>query len=387
MSHAPLSPSASYRWLECPGSVAASVGAPDESSVFAAEGTFAHDVAAACLQFELDAEDMVGQVGTADGFPFTFGDDDVGPIQGYLDLVRGLADDLAGGDDIGIEERVEVTDQVYGTADAVVRSRDGHELNVVDLKYGRGVLVDVRGNPQLMIYGLGALYAIRQTAYSEGVEVVRMHVFQPRHSQGGHSVEELTVEELLDWKHEVLEPGIAAASGGSEERRAGDWCKFCPAKVGCPAIRKKSLEVAVGVFEDLPNLTPAKTPMSPKDLSPTMIRDLLGAFPMVEAWIGSVREYAYKLVTAGGKVPGFKLVEKKTNRAWKDETRAADLIRKYGEEPFPPGKLLSPAQAEKAIGGKKGKAAVATMTKKPTAGTVLASDSDKRPAVSPGDVF
>ncbi len=50
VAHALLSPSSAERWMQCPGSVALSYGAPDSSSEYADEGTAAHELAAMCLR-------------------------------------------------------------------------------------------------------------------------------------------------------------------------------------------------------------------------------------------------------------------------------------------------------------------------------------------------
>ena len=46
MTHALLSPSSAYRWMQCPGSVSLCRLFPDESSEYAKEGTLAHAYAA-----------------------------------------------------------------------------------------------------------------------------------------------------------------------------------------------------------------------------------------------------------------------------------------------------------------------------------------------------
>ena len=61
MAHAKLGPSAAERWFNCPGSIRASEGMPNNSSVFAAEGTAAHALAAWCLQTGKDAAAFIGQ--------------------------------------------------------------------------------------------------------------------------------------------------------------------------------------------------------------------------------------------------------------------------------------------------------------------------------------
>ncbi len=49
--------------------------------------------------------------------------------------------------------------QGFGTADALIIANN--TIEVIDLKYGKGVKVDAQNNPQLMLYGLGAFRGIR----------------------------------------------------------------------------------------------------------------------------------------------------------------------------------------------------------------------------------
>jgi hypothetical protein len=64
----------------------------------------------------------------------------------------------------------------WGTSDAVIVSPDAVE--VCDFKYGLGVRVDAEGNPQIRLYGVGALEAYGDLLGD--VHTVRLHIFQPR---------------------------------------------------------------------------------------------------------------------------------------------------------------------------------------------------------------
>ena len=62
----------------------------------------------------------------------------------------------------------------FGTGDTVIVS-DG-ELHIIDFKYGQGVLVDAKDNPQMKLYALGAL-ALFEDLYD--IEEVAMQGNQP----------------------------------------------------------------------------------------------------------------------------------------------------------------------------------------------------------------
>lgn len=63
----------------------------------------------------------------------------------------------------------------FGTGDCVIIA-DG-TLHIVDFKYGRGILVEAKDNPQMMLYALGAL-ELFDCLYD--IDTVSMTIFQPR---------------------------------------------------------------------------------------------------------------------------------------------------------------------------------------------------------------
>ena len=74
----------------------------------------------------------------------------------YVDTVWALSQ----GNELLVEQRVDFShivgvDESFGTADGVIIA--GNELQIHDLKYGKGVRVDAEHNEQLQLYALGAL--------------------------------------------------------------------------------------------------------------------------------------------------------------------------------------------------------------------------------------
>src|SRR5574343_592805 len=140
MAHALLSPSSAERWLACPGSVAMESVCPDSSSAYADEGSQAHDFAATLLKG--GTLGGIGDIEMAEAVDF------------YVAHVR------ARGGDLLVEQKLPVgritgEPGATGTADAVALHPD--EIDIIDLKYGRGVRVDADDNPQLRLYALGAI--------------------------------------------------------------------------------------------------------------------------------------------------------------------------------------------------------------------------------------
>lgn len=377
--HAKLAPSAASRWINCPGSVRLSEGREDESSEHAKEGTFAHEIAELCLLGDMDAAELIGCTRTVEGSTFTLCEENAEHVQTYLDVVRAYEEDAL---DSWYELRVfwSLDPRVYGTADAVIL-RDG-ALEVIDLKFGKGVEVRAEGNPQLRIYALGALDTL-------GVEpdVVRCHVVQPRHfaadTRGAHDVEELTIEELRDWAL-TLRDSAQATSVAAPALASGDWCRWCLAAAECPELRSRSLAIADSAFAELDPET-LREPPEPAAMTPGEIARALDVFPDVERWMKAVREHAYKLANskAAGAIPGYKLVQKLGNLAWtKPEADVAKLLVAAGADPFK-RTLITPAQARRILGT----AVVDELSRRPERGTVLVPDTDGRPPHSAADAF
>jgi len=153
--HAKLSPSASARWMTCPGSIKLIDSLPPEvkytSSPAAARGTAIHKLSEACLENGIEPETFLGQ--DIDGFSMT--SNDVSIAKTYVDYVRKAKGDKFYELKVSLKS---VIDNCFGTADAVI-ARQGH-LAVVDLKSGAGVKVDANDNTQLLIYALGAYHAL-----------------------------------------------------------------------------------------------------------------------------------------------------------------------------------------------------------------------------------
>lgn len=355
--HAKLSPSAAERWLTCPGSVVLSEGMPNKGSTFADEGTLAHALAEAILTGDAHPRREITQ-------------EMHDSVMVYVEHVESLED----GVDAHVEQRVHVNEYVYGTADAVVWQPEQQALHICDLKYGAGVPVEVHGNLQLKIYALATLLTFKYPA-----RTVTATIVQPRCPHPDGPVRSVTydVVDLLDFHADLLD-GIARVeaarcSGGRVEfqtyiKPSEKGCRWCLAAPKCPALKNKAQTLAKQVFA--PGL-----PYDPKALAETL--DFL---PILEGWIKNTREFAYGEAEQGRDVPGWKLVEKRATRKWRNE----DEVRKYpaflGLELYEAPSLKSPAAIEKLL-PKDQRGLLDELTVKESSGHVLAPESDKRPAV------
>ena len=100
---------------------------------------------------------------------------------------------------------------MYGTADFIGYFRRRQELHVVDLKYGKGVFVNARDNPQLRYYALGAALRL-----AEPVATIVSTVVQPRTKGDPIRSAIIDADELAEWAvfwlidraHAALDPPL-----------------------------------------------------------------------------------------------------------------------------------------------------------------------------------
>jgi hypothetical protein len=260
---------------------------------------------------------------------------------------------------------------LFGTCDALVWNPRSRLLSVFDYKHGAGLYVDVYENPQLMYYALGALISSGYNAAE--VELV---IVQPRHTFSEEKVRRWRFSslELVDFAADLIE-----AAKATEQPDAplvvGDHCRkhFCPAQAICPAQQAHRKAIAKLEFAPAVGYDPAE------------LASILDGLPVLEAWIKSVREFAYAEADHGRPPPGYKLVEKQARRQWKHEDSVvAELVDLTGmsancftEKPSP----LSPAQVEKVLGKKNYLKLADPMVHSVSSGYTLVHESDKRTAV------
>ncbi|MDE5877552.1 MAG: DUF2800 domain-containing protein [Muribaculaceae bacterium] len=236
MSHALLSPSGAHIWLHCTPAVRAAEHLPNPPNAYTEEGTLAHAMAARALKLRyMPGHDIKGEEDEIRRYWSKYGSSTMwaytGMYTGYIDGLVARARRAAGGCRVLVEQPLDLREWVpeaYGTGDCVILS-DGR-LDIVDLKYGRGVKVEAPQNPQLMLYGLGAL-GIMPLHYD--IETVSMHIVQPRRLN--ISTYTVSRRELLLWAGGTLKPRALLAWRGEGDRQAGEWCRFCMAKTDCKA--------------------------------------------------------------------------------------------------------------------------------------------------------
>lgn len=303
--HALLSASASHRWLICTPSARLEEKLPESTSVYADEGTLAHDIAATMLRAKHDL--ITEKQAKKALLPIVehelYNEEEMKfYVKQYIqecmnDYSQVLANAPVGKPTVMVEERFDVDRWVpegFGTSDHSIAH--GRWLIVNDLKYGKGVPVSAIENSQLMIYALG-MYEIVKWLYD--IELVRMRIIQPRLENV--STWEIGINELLEWADKVLAPTAKKAFNGEGEFVPGDHCRFCRVKTCAARARYKS-EIAHLDFE-LPEL-----------MSDEEVTEVVTQGDKWVNWIKQVQEYAQNQATKGKGYPGLKLVEGRANR-------------------------------------------------------------------------
>lgn len=373
-AHSKIGASSMKRWAACPGSVKLSEGIESRSSVFAEEGTKAHELAEKWL---LNGESALA------GYPI----DMVEHVSTYIDAVAERVDDDPVVNRLLVEQRFhlrELHSDLFGTSDAIVWQPAIERLSVIDLKYGAGVPVEVEDNPQLQYYALGALLANKQWKPRE-VEVV---IVQPRcpHPDGPVRTQVLQVVDLLDFAADLVE-AVKSTELASEQHAItepktwerlwltlGDHCRFCPAAAICPKQRSNAQELAKIAF----------TPGVSYDAQ--QLADTLEWLPILEAWIKNTREFAYAEAEKGHDIPRHKLVDKQARAKFRDGV-LPKLAAKLGVDPselVEEAPLKGIAEVKALAPGKNDKERLAFLAEfivRESSGHTLVHESDKREAI------
>ena len=372
--HAKLGASGATRWRNCAGSINLCEGLPDITSVYAAEGTVAHAIAEGVLRE--DGWPSLGAVISEDGYDIEATQEMFDAIQVYIDFVNTQAE----GRTLLIEQQFDLAPlsppgPMYGTADAVIWDEQAKRLHVIDYKHGSGVSVDAIDNDQGLVYMLGAV-----VAFGRRPNALTFTIVQPRapHDAGIIRSWDVKWDEVIFAKQSLF-ADAGATLDPDAPLNAGDWCRFCKAKAICPAQKAQVEALAVEAFAAEPTFPEAA------GLSLTDIAEVLAKAPAVTDWIKSVQSYALNMLERGETVPGYKLVEKRSNRKWIDEREALTYLKnrrlKSGERSTI--KVITPAQAEKILKAGGGPELPKRLWVKPEGGAALAPLKDKRPEKVP----
>lgn len=381
--HAKLSPSSAERWLECPASIGlvASLepeGDSDDSDTsYAREGTAAHEL---------------GEIKASLAFGFIHGNQYSRRrsewVRKYEDLLmvdEGVLTEMERHTDayvellqertklypnsmIMLEQRMDTgVPASWGTSDAVIVSPQ--HVEIVDLKYGKGVQVEAENNPQLRLYALGAL-----DTYGDllgDTEVIRMTVHQPRMDHV--LTEELTPDELRAWRESIIPIAEEALGEGARFGPSETACRWCPASGRCRA----QLEAVFA--DDMFDADPAA-------LTPEEMAEVLGRVPLVRDWLNAFEEAALDLAYSKGQaLPGYKVVLSGGKRSITDPEGAIKALVADGfkRNEIVNEKVCGITELEKLLGKEGFQAVLGPYVTKGTGRPSLVPEDDPRPAINP----
>lgn len=377
--HATLSASSAERWINCPGSVHMASLFPGSTSSAAEEGTLAHELGAALIDNRSDKKALAKVKKEikkkVDDFYKDHPEinDDYKSMEdnvsGYADFVIAKYEELKKRDPAAIlitEQRVDYSHIVkggFGTSDAVIIG--DNTVIIIDLKYGKGVEVPAENNPQMRLYALGAMSEFELLYDFDAVE---MTIYQPRRSN--ISSELMYSGDLTEWAREVVKPAADKALSDNPPYHPGEWCTnhFCPGAGVCKARAEYVLAMERHSGKD------------PALLSDEELADALNRSTMLASWAKALGAYALDSALSGHRIPGYKVVEGRSNRAYKNADKAADAIMAAGfDEAMIYNKtLLGITDMEKLMGKKKFAEVLKDLVIKPKGAPKLVPESDKR---------
>lgn len=369
--HALLSASSAERWLNCTPSARLTEKIPDTTSPYAAEGTLAHSIGELQLQLalklitkrqfnaelkkikehELYYEGMLDEV-----------EDYTNYVLEQYNAAVGKTKDAV----IFLEEKLDFSSYVpegFGTGDCIIIAAG--EMEIIDLKFGKGVEVSPIENSQLMLYALGAY---EKYGFIYGIEKITITIAQVR--LNNISSWTITADMLEEWAENELKEKAQLAFKGKGETVPGPWCTFCKVRHTCRARAEANIEVYSKYNQDS------------KLLSIEEIAEILGKADDIAKWATELKEYALEEALKGIKYPGWKLVEGRSNRVIDDPDALAKVLTKEGykeEKLYKPKALEGLTALEKLVGKKKFNELAARFISKPTGKPTLVTLADKRP--------
>ena len=371
-AHAKLSASGASRWASCPGSVQMEEGIPDRESIYAQEGTLAHEMSELKLKHYLDPKGFgkrklnaaikklkENELYQAEMDSYT---------DTYVDFIKEKALSFPSNPYIEIEKRVDFSrwvDGGFGTCDCVLIH--GSTLSIIDLKYGKGVPVSADQNEQLILYALGA-YDAFNLIYN--LDKIELNIVQPRINN--FSTWEISLTELLLWGDYFKVQAEKALGGNGELVPSAKACKFCKARDICTARAENNLSLESEI-----NLKPNEIP---KD----KLYEYISRGEDIAKWVADLKAYALDMCLKGEDVKGLKAVAGRTSRSWTNQDEAINKLIEGGiDEAIIYDKVpLTLAKLEKALGKQQFTALVGDLVVTSEGKPTLVFENDKRPAIS-----
>lgn len=355
ITHSDWSASGMERWGICAGSIALTKEVPRSDTKYSREGTVAHNLGERVFLGDLFTPgDALGAV--VDGVKID--QEMVDAIQTYVDFVDSIDPENVG--QTYYEKTLAINKaslpkeaKLFGTADVLffIDSKNLLRVHIVDLKYGKGVPVNVIDNKQLLYYGLGAVYMVMDkkkklsTYFAKKRLELTMTIVQPRaeHPEGPIRSWTIDANRLLEFE-EYLQKTVKYSIENPDDFVSGSHCRFCPAKEVCPELNRTDQEA----LEEIDYL---KLQANPKDLTPDEFAEALASCDVLEDVIKRHRKYAVKLLESGSQIPGWQMIPTRATRRWSDESKLRHHLESLSLDPQRMASLasLSPTQLENVL--------------------------------------
>ena len=369
--HAKLSASGANQWLNCPPSIKASEGVGDKSTTFAQEGTFAHEISELYFSnlFEnLSDEDFKQQLEQSKSNEY-YSEELLEYVKQYVDIVEEKINEAKAQDEpiLFFEHRLDLTRYVpesFGTGDVVIYYNG--TVEIIDLKYGKGVEVSALNNPQLRLYGLGAYELLKDF---EDVHTIKTTIIQPR--LHNISSESMKADDLVEWGLNTVKPQAIKAHNGEGEFNAGNHCRFCKIRHSCRARAEA-------------NNVEAEDMKAPATLNDGELAELLHKLPEIKRWANDVEEYCREQAFENSRqFDGWKVVEGRANRKYVDDEQVYKRLKEhYDPKEVSETKVLSISKLEKQLGKKKVSEILSDLVTKPQGKATLVTEDDKREPIT-----
>jgi len=309
--HTELSASWSKIWLHCTQAIPLSKMFPafKEDADYTLEGTEAHAVGELLLKDKIKPEQV----------PSEFAE--------VLDYYYKVKEIQADGN-LLVEVKVDMTEllksftPISGRSDAVILAKDGG-IDIIDLKWGKGVPVTAVDNEQLKLYAIGVVYFLSQLGLIDEKSPdlttrITLHIIQPR-LENAYTFYNMTMKELLEFHNFVCEQ-LQNIKNNKLVFDKGERCQFCKGKVFCP-LYSKPTEMA---------LTNYKTDLAL--ISEENLKTLWNAKSDIFAFYKALEKYlrAQILLSKDGAFMGYKIIQVEGKRVVVDETALKEQFKAAG---------------------------------------------------------
>lgn len=404
--HGVMSPSGAKRWMNCPGSVQASIDFPElpqppREVVITEEDAIAVQQ---CLDY---VEQRRRKVRLMEGVARVF----------VFSERRISLEKLIGNQDSD------------GTSDVAILGVDDDGeavfLEHVDYKHGSGVAVDV-DDPQNDMYWLGSICAEADektpAQVAAHLTASRLTIVQPRCDKIEPRIRWRDIDKPLDhFRATLVKLQTAHAVRNSGEFEAGEWCRFCPiggsggvdGRPVCAAYTRHVMAAAGVISEDdiLPETADAFLDFAARDTRLLSVEQIIGVLDARDAISGALNAIeAWALELLQQPEPPARLLERykpvrgRSQRRWANEDEDAlvkalkrfkiqdgEKERALGKKDLFEEKLKGPAPIERLLkahgtGMDKKSAkwlAFQQLIEKPLGRVTIAPIEDPRPSVRP----